>query len=63
MVQFDILMNMDDKKVTPLVMHDLSAAFDKIDHSILLETLGSGFRVGEQLWNGSYQIFQTASTD
>ena len=34
-VQSDILLNMDDQKVTPLVMH-----------SILLETLGSGFGVG-----------------
>ena len=47
---------MDDQKVTLRVMLDLSAAFDKIDQSILLETSGFGFGVaGTALkWFTSY---------
>ena len=38
-VQNDIFMNMDNKGVTLLVLLDLSAAFDTIEHSILLNIL------------------------
>ena len=38
-VTSDILSDMDDNKITLLVMLDLSAAFDTIDHGISLETL------------------------
>ena len=38
-VQNDILMSMDNKEVTLLVLLDLSAAFDTIEHSILLNIL------------------------
>ena len=42
-IQNDILMAMDKGQVTALTLLDLSAAFDTIDHSILLERLQSWF--------------------
>ena len=44
-VQNDILMSMDNKEVTLLVLLDLSAAFDTIEHSILLNILQQDFGV------------------
>ena len=54
--QNDILLSMDRQEVTLLVLIDLSAAFDTIDHAILLETLEKDFGVtGNALkWLTSY---------
>ena len=56
-VQCDILLNMDNHKVTFLVMLDLITAFDTIHHKILLETKVFDFELVEQHWNGSRHIF------
>ena len=52
----DILSSMDDGRVTALTLLDLSAAFDTIDHTILLSRLGDWFGVsGKALdWFKSY---------
>ena len=55
-VQNDILMSMDNKAVTLLVLLDLSAAFDTIEQFILLNILRRDFGVvGTALnWFGSF---------
>ena len=44
-VQNDILTSMDQREVTLLVLLDSSAAFDTVDHEIMLEILKSSFGV------------------
>ncbi len=55
-VQADILHNMESQKVTLLVLINLSAAFDTIDHDILFSRLESKFGItGVALeWHKSY---------
>ena len=75
----DILRSMDQQKVTILVLLDLSAAFDTVDHNILLHRLHTRFGIsGTALdWfkdylsnrrqrvsvNGSYRIQYKQSVD
>ena len=55
-VHNDILMNMDSQRLTLLVLLDQSAAFDTVDHDVLLNRFSTSFGVrGSALhWFPSY---------
>ena len=55
-VHNDILSNMDRQRVTLLVLLDLSAAFDTVDHGVLLSRLETSFGITDTAldWLGSY---------
>ena len=57
-VHNDILLNMDQQEITLLVLLDLSAAFDTIDHTVPLETLESDFGIvgNAQSWIASFFV-------
>ena len=52
----DILCNLDDKAGTFLIFLDLSAAFDLVDHTVLLHRLKTKFHITSQVldWFKSY---------
>src|ERR1043165_4298306 len=55
-VHNDFICSMDGGKVTALVLFDLSAAFDSVDHSILLHCLKNWFGISgpELIWFNTY---------
>ena len=57
----DLLSALDEDKVTLLLLLDLSAAFDTIDHSILLSRLSYSFAISDTVlaWFTSYLIVRT----
>ena len=55
----DIVDNMDNGKVTALTLLDLSAAFDTIDHSILLQRLHRYFGISSPALQWFKSFYQT----
>jgi len=59
----DIIQSIDDGEVVPLVLLDLSAAFDTVDHGVLQEVLNNRFSVTDisLLWLRLYLTGKTQS--
>jgi len=59
----DIIRSSEDGKVVPLVLLNLSAAFDTVDHDILLEVLHNRFLINDIpfSWFHSYLTDRTRS--
>lgn len=62
-VQSDILMSMDNQEITLLVLLDLTAAFDTINHKILCDVLENNFGIigSAHDWFASYLSDQKQS--
>ena len=60
-VQSDILLHMDGQIITQLVLIDLSAAFDTVDHAALLNIMSNYFGVAGNVINWIHSYLQLRS--
>ena len=56
-LQNDILTQLDDKRMVLMTMIDLSAAFDTVDHDILLDVMNKNYAVKGLAHNWFIHIF------
>ena len=65
MVKTDVIRALENQEVACLILLDLSAAFDTIDHDILLSRLKSRFVVtgAAHKWLGSYLMDRTQAVE
>ena len=62
-IQSDILAAMDNQRVTLLVLLDLNAAFDTIDHQVLLNRLYVKYGITGTALKWLTRIYQTGNSE
>ena len=59
-VRTDILKAMDDNKAVAVILLDVSASFDTVDHALLMYRLHHTYGICDKLLSGFHHIYRTA---